>query len=309
MVKITNPLDLGPCPLCGQGRIVKTTGDYVCTNRLYHLHGTCKLSIPLHFYGIDITEGMVRKLISSGKTELMVMTDGRTKEFLGRFVIDKDKGLEVEYDRDYINARCPHCGGRIVKTRSRYECENALAVHPTCGFFIPNYMKKRNITDKEVEDYLRGMGDILDGFIDDREKGKEKKNGSDDGDKKENGRNSGTVMRVFSAFLSENANGTVGLSSDVGTCPLCGGTVFIGDTAFNCSNFKEKNCGFHIWKSYGRHRLSLREIREILNNGGRQIEPYVAYDDKGRKMLYTLIMDSKGEFIPTIWKPIDNKDL
>lgn len=299
MTKILNRSELGDCPLCGHGKIVRTPSDYACTNKLYHLHGSCKLSIPLHYYGVDITERMVKELITNKETEFMTMTDGRTKEFRGKFMIVPGKGLEIDYDKDYINARCPKCGGRMVKTRSRYECENSLSMHPTCSYFISNFMKKRNITVDEVEDYLNGKGDILDGFISD-EKREQKKVKAEEhhygGDNKPfNGRE---TIRMFSAYLAETDKGIVGIKSDVGKCPFCGGTVFIGDSAFNCSNFKEKNCGFHLWKSYERHRLSLIEVKNILNNHGILTNPYIAYDDKGRKMLYTLQIDRNGEFIP-----------
>lgn len=271
MSNLSNTVDLGICPSCGQGHILKTSTDYVCTNRLFPSNGvkTCRLSIPLHLHGVSITDSIIKQLIESRKTDEMELKDCKGNLFPGRFIIIPGRGLEVEYHKDYVFATCPDCGGKLVKTKSRYACENSLSKHPTCHFFIPNFICQRKITESEVEDFCNGNADILDDFID---------------------RRSG---RHFSAFLDKQPNGSVCLNSEVGRCPVCGGSVLVGDKAFNCSNYKQ-GCKFHIWRNYEYHRISLAEARDLLRNG-RLSTPFSAYDEKGLKTQYSLVISPSGD--------------
>lgn len=266
--------EFGICPCCGTGHIVKTDTDYVCTNRLYSHNGvkSCNLSIPFYIHGVAVTDNMVRQLVNDGKTEPMVMTDSKVKPFKGRFIAVPGKGLEVEFNRDYLNAYCPVCGGRIVKTKSRYACENMLSKHPTCDFYLPNYYCGRIITPKEAEDFCNGQGDILDDLYDRKKK------------------------RHYSAYINRHTDGSLTWDSVVGSCPICGGSVLVSGSAFNCSNnAKSKTCTFHVWRDYEHHRLTLTEIRDLLKDG--KTKPFVAYDEKGHKSNCYLMLGQNGEVI------------
>lgn len=234
--------DFGLCPVCGHGHIIKTNRDYVCTNRLKRSSdGGCRFSIPFRSRGVDVTDGMVRQLIQTGKTDKLCMCEQKGFPYYGNFIIVKGKGYDVEYEKRYINAVCPDCGGKIVVTRFGYACENNISVQPTCNFIIPNFICNRFIQEKEAEDFCNGKGDILDGLLSKNNK-------------------------WFSAYLTRSDTGDVTLTSVVGTCPVCGGELLVGPTAFNCSNFK-KGCDFKIWRHYFGRKVSLQTVKELLSNG------------------------------------------
>ena len=260
--------DFGTCPLCGHGHILKTNSDYVCSEKIHSVNGLkhCRLSIPFRYHGVNINDALVHQLVEKHTTDELEISDGKGHKFFGRLSIVPGKGLELEYNKDYLDAVCPDCGGRLVKTKSRCVWESSLKAHSICHFFIPNHMCQRRISENEVIDFLNGNADILDNFID-KESGKK-----------------------FSAYLIRRPTGEVGLCSDVGKCPFCGGTIFVGDKAFNCSNYK-RGCDFHVWKYYEHHRLTLREIRDLLKNK-RLSEPFFIYDERGHKLPYMLTIKS-----------------
>lgn len=242
----------GLCPACGHGHIIKTNRDYVCTNRLKPSDSDrCRFSLPFRSHGVDLTDSMIRQLVTTGRTDDLTLCDQSGFPYQGRFIIEKGTGYAIEFERESINAVCPDCGGEIVKTRFGYECEHSLGVNPTCGFKIPNFICNRFITPQEAEDFCKGQGGILDSFFN--------KAGS-----------------WFSAYLTRAENGDIALSSVVGKCPVCGGNMLVGPAAFNCSNFK-KGCGFKIWRHYYGHKVTLSEARDLLANG-HLTKPFDAYD-------------------------------
>lgn len=234
--------DFGLCPVCGHGHIIKTNRDYVCTNRLKPSDsGSCRFSLPFRSHGVDLTDDIVRQLVKTGRTDKLTLCDQKGFPYQGCFVIEKGKGYVIESERKSINAVCPDCGGKIVMTRFGYACEDSLKVDPTCHFNIPNFICNRFITPQEAEDFCKGTGDILDSFLN--------KNSN-----------------WFSAYLTRLENGDIALSSVVGKCPVCGGNLLVGATAFNCSNFKN-GCDFKIWRHYYGHKVNLKEVRDLLENG------------------------------------------
>lgn len=261
--------ELGLCPVCGQGHIIKTNRDYVCANRLRPSDGySCRFSIPLRSHGVDVTDEMVRELITNGKTHWMEMCNQDGFPYIGRFVADP-KGYVVEAQMQAIDAVCPDCGGKIVRTRSGYACVNSLSRDPTCKFIVPNYLCERFITQEEAVAFLRGEPDVLDGFYNKNTKSS------------------------FSAYLTRGKEGKVELSSHIGVCPQCGGKMLVGVRAFNCSNFKN-GCEFRIWKHYYGHKTTLHEVRELLEHG-EMISPFEGYNAHGNVHNAILRIGSKFE--------------
>lgn len=132
--------DFGLCPVCKQGRIIKTNRDYVCTNRLKPVNSDdgCRFSLPLRSHGVDISDSLVRQLITTGRTDYVSMQDLKGFPYQGYFEIEEGKGYVIRFEKRTINALCPDCGGKIIFTRFGYACENSIVVNPTCSFIIPN---------------------------------------------------------------------------------------------------------------------------------------------------------------------------
>jgi len=248
--------DFGLCPVCKSGRIIKMNRDYVCTNRLKPVdtNSSCRFSLPLRSHGVDISDVMVRQLIQTGRTSYICMHDQKGFPYQGCFEIEEGKGYTIRSEKRSINAICPDCGGNIIITRFGYACENSTVVNPTYNFIVPNFICNRYITSQEAEDYCNKEGDFLDGF--------RNKKGS-----------------WFSAFLFKNATGEVELSSIIGVCPVCGGNMLVGPTAFNCSNYKN-GCDFKIWRHYYGHKVSLQDMKALLSYGHCN-QPFDGYDKHG----------------------------
>lgn len=269
--------DFGLCPVCGHGHIIKTKRDYVCTNRLRPSseHDGCRFSIPFHTHGTEVTDEMIRRLVRTGYTEYMDMCDQNGFPYQGRFIINPGKGYDIEAETRPINAECPVCGGRIIRTRFGYACVNSLPPSPICRFIIPNFICNRYITIEEAEAFCNGNGDILDGFL--NKQGK-----------------------WFSAFLTRDENGTVGLSSIVGKCPVCGGSLLVGPTAFNCSNYKH-GCDFKIWRHYYGHKVNLNDAKELAAHGRLKL-PFDGFDKYGHVHALVLSVGNHNEIQVTSYK-------
>lgn len=267
----------GLCPVCVHGHIIKTNRDYVCTNRLKPSseHGGCRFSIPLHAHGVDITDEMIRQLITTGNTEYMEMCDQKGFPYQGRFVITPGKGYNIETETRPIDAICPNCGGKIIQTRFGYACINHLSTNSLCNFIIPNFICNRYITVEEAEDFCNGNGDILDGFL--NKQGK-----------------------WFSAYLISGEKGSVELSSIIGKCPACGQDFLVGPTAFNCSNFRH-GCDFKIWRHYYGHKVNLHDAKELLAHGKLR-RPFEAFDKLGHVHALTLQVGFHNEIQVTPYK-------
>lgn len=60
----------------------------------------------------------------------------------------------------------------------------------------------------------------------------------------------------------------------LGICPRCGGAVRENQKGYGCSNWKDKDCKFTIWKSYPRSpllksiRITTEDVRILLTGGG-----------------------------------------
>ena len=158
--------NFGLCPVCGEGHIIKTNKDYVCTNKLKPSGNgkSCRFSLPLHLHGVEITDSIIHQLIQNGSTEELTLSDQRSFSYRGHLTIVKDKGYSVETKKITLNAVCPDCGGKIVLTRFGYACENSINVNSTCTFHISNFICNRFISPDEAEAFCNGRGDILDGF-------------------------------------------------------------------------------------------------------------------------------------------------
>ena len=146
------------------------------------------------------------------------------------------------------------CVLRIVTFRFASKYHFSFYNAPTFRFAGLNFICNRYITSKEAEDFCNKEGDFLDGF--------RNKKGS-----------------WFSAFLVRNASGEVELSSIIGICPVCGGNMLVGPTAFNCSNYKS-GCTFKIWRHYYGHKVSLQDMRALLSFGHCN-HPFDGYDKYG----------------------------
>lgn len=155
--------------------------------------------------------------------------------------------------------KCPRCDGDVIKTQKGWACANSLTDNPSCNFFLFSTVGNRHLSDMEAKTLLNEKKILLDGFVT-----KEGKN--------------------FTSILSFNPDGTVNMSSQIGTCPRCGGVLYVGAKAVSCANFKnpQQSCNFTIWRITNGHEFTLDELQMLVNEG---VIPYTVdtYDNQGKK--------------------------
>ena len=102
-----------------------------------------------------------------------------------------------------------------------------------CNFFISSTLCNRVITEQEVENFLAGKKQILDGFC-------------------------SKAGKHFSSLLSTTVEGKVMLNSTICQCPQCGGEIRVGPRAYNCSNYSNEDvkCQFSIWRTIDGHEVT-----------------------------------------------------
>lgn len=172
-----------------------------------------------------------------------------------------------------VIGKCPLCGANVVKTLKGYACENSLQAEPTCNFFLFSTVGNRRFSDNEACEFLENKRILLDGFVT-----KEGKN--------------------FTSVLIFNEDGTVNMTSQIGACPKCRGTLYINSKSVSCGNFKNQTqpCNFTLWRNFGGHELTLNEIDEIVNLGS-TAHPVKLYDMKGNCTQQKVGLNSEKEVV------------
>lgn len=172
-----------------------------------------------------------------------------------------------------IIGQCPLCGGNVVKTLKGYACENSLGEQPGCGFFLFSTVGNRRLSDTEASQFLFDKKILLDGFA-----SKEGKN--------------------FTSLLLFNTDGTVNMTSQIGICPKCHGTLYVGPRSVSCGNFRhpERPCNFSIWRNNGGHELSLTELQELISIGATTV-PVDTYDTQGNRYQHRFGLNENMEVV------------
>lgn len=172
-----------------------------------------------------------------------------------------------------IIGHCPQCGGNVVKTLKGYACENSLGEQPSCGFFLFSTVGNRRLSDYEASQFLADKKILLDGFA--TKEGK-----------------------CFTSILTFNMDGSVNMTSQMGTCPKCGGTLYVGSRSVSCSNFKhpENPCHFTIWRNTAGHEFTLHELETLISAGATEM-PVDTFDNQGNRQQHRFGFNDNKEVI------------
>ena len=240
---------IGKCPICGKGEMVEGSLGYMC-NFLKDAEDKCSFNIYHTYFGKVITEEIAKELNTSGRTP--VFHDLQKKDgtlFSAALVIDQDKSKVVpEFSNQILNIKCPNCNSEIEELLSGYAC---VKFHKTddknnklCNFFVPKQIAGREIPIQAVECLCEEkITPFMNGFKD--REGKE-----------------------FETRLYLNPDMKISFSNNVCKCPQCGGDIYAGKKAYNCSNWQDEKirCSFTVWKEmYGR-RITPEEVSILCEN-------------------------------------------
>ena len=219
--------DLGVCPKCGKGHIIEHPFGWSCNNSEKQADGTWKgcdfVIFKNNNYVGEMTEDMVLHLLTKGETSEMEMHNKAGRPFHAKFIL-KDGKVALGFNEHFLEGRCPVCGGRIKKTSKGYACEHFFEEGDShCNFYVGNFICNRMITEQEVENFVAGRKQVLDGFV-------------------------SKAGKPFSSLLSLKEDGSVFLNSTICKCPVCGGEIRVSPKAYNCSNFSNEDvkCQFFM---------------------------------------------------------------
>ena len=158
-----------------------------------------------------------------------------------------------------IDAICPLCGGKIVKSPKAYYCDNG---HKGCKFVIFATICGKTLKDNDIKDICKkGTTKLIKGFTSINQKD-------------ENGK-----PRKFDACLVYSKEerklkfGHPGGAKQPKerkqtdyTCPICGKPIMEFETGYGCSGFKD-GCKFSFFKSFFNVQLSPADINNLLSKG------------------------------------------
>lgn len=257
---------IGKCPVCGTGQVIEYPKRYACDNAVgktkcpFFMHKEIKKTV--------ITPEIAESVIRDGRTEQLTFTNAEGMPFKARLVVD-GTGVKLTFDNEFINGKCPICGGRVQVTKNGYNCENRMT-KTQCPFHINKKLGNRDITKEEVEKFLNGEVTILDHFM--------------------------SNMGVeYSAYLETTSTGYVRTNSYVSKCPECGGDILVGPKFFNCSNYKTEGCQFRIPRKVFGHDITIKEAKSLCEEGmteeveiplknGTTVNKRLTFDSRGRLM-------------------------
>ena len=196
---------IGICPICGQGHITEHPFGWACDNSKKNDDGT--------WYNCKFV--VFRQYHGANITEEDVKTLLATGE-TGELQMCNKEGCENFFKKDDGH----------------------------CNFFISSTLCNRVITEQEVENFLAGKKQILDGFC-------------------------SKAGKHFSSLLSTTVEGKVMLNSTICQCPQCGGEIRVGPRAYNCSNYSNEDvkCQFSIWRTIDGHEVTPEEVKQLCDKG------------------------------------------
>lgn len=259
---------IGECPVCHKGQMTQGTAGWTC-DYFQSLQDKCTFTIFLSYDGYVLHEEDAVQLITVGETDYKPFVTLSGKEFTARLKRVGDK-IKVVGDNAVLGLPCPVCGRKVKELQNGYACEGFFKEDVEhCNLYIPKTICERSITKDEAEDLLENIStEVLDGFI-------------------ANG-------KQFSSCLKIGPDGTVTLDGEICRCPKCGGKVFAGIKAFNCSNYRNPavRCDFVVWRVMSGHRMTVDEIRTLCTQGATPVLEFrtregvsyarrLAIDDKG----------------------------
>ena len=259
---------IGICPVCGTGHVIEKEQAYACDNR------SCGFFIHKEIKRRPITAETARKLITEGRSDVMGFTNASNNPFYAR-IIRNGKTLSVEFENEFLNGKCPLCGGRVQITERGYNCENRVkrtGNEKKCSFHMNKWLCNRELSREEVERFLDGEKEILDNFI-------------------------STAGNEFSGYLELSEAGYVRTNSVASVCPKCGNPILVGPKGFNCSKYKTEGCRMKIPRRIAGHNLTLEDVRQLCEREDHTTDPVDIRQANGEVLKRRLTFDENYETI------------
>ena len=238
---------IGLCPVCKKGHMVEGSLGYSC-NYFKSMDDKCKFNIYHTYFGKVITEEIALQLLEKGETD--VFNDLQKKDgtvFSAKLAII-DGMVKPVFSNKILEHHCPACGGNVEELLTGYACENYNkhddSGYRKCNLFIPKVIASREIPPQAAEILLQGKETpFMTGF--------RAKSGDE-----------------FTSRLVLQKDLSVSFSNNICKCPKCGGNIYVGKKAYNCSNYRNENikCDFVIWREMLGRQITIEEAVELIEN-------------------------------------------
>lgn len=258
------------CPLCG-GKLMESKKNYLCSNYKHDDENSCHFYIPKEICGVPLLDADVQALLQSGKTRILKGFVGKNKKKFDAALEIKDGKIKFKFpEAKTTGLSCPECGTELLETQYGYVCpkhkkddESSCrflgVAHEICGKKIDINLVKKLLTDRKTA--------LLSGFK--SKKGKDFK---------------AALILTDGKVELEFDQGTAPVSSSY-HCPCCGMGMTENEMFIKCS------CGFTLWKTMAKKRLSDTEIREIITNGSTSGPVFGFKSKKGKSFSSRLYVD------------------
>ncbi len=212
--------------------------------------------------GEFFVESLDRMHISMDKYKTSELGQALKKVFHGKMTVEEsislaEKQIQTIFDDQSINiglfgeeiGLCPLCGGKVIRRRTFYGCENfketgcKLSINTyICGKAVTLPIVKELITKKETA--------LLNGFI-----------------SKKSGKTFSAVLKLDETgkVLFDFSDRTERSASSIPQCPRCGKKILKGKTAYGCAGYTE-GCNFRLPFIKDGRTLNDWEAMEIIKN-------------------------------------------
>ena len=253
------------CPLCG-GKLMESNKNFLCSNYRHDDENSCHFCVPKEVCGVTLLDADIQSLMQTGKTRLIKGFVSKSKKTFDAMLKLTDGEVKFAFpEPEKSGLACPECGSELMNTQYGYVCPNHKKDDPnSCRFSgIAHVIAGKKIDESLVKRLLS-----------------DKKTSQLSGFKSKNGKS-------FSACLVLT-DGNVKFEFDQGAaptvssfhCPCCGMALMENNLNFKC------NCGFSLWKTIAKKKLSETEIREILTNGSTSGPVYGFKSSKGKQKAF-----------------------
>jgi DNA topoisomerase-3 len=182
---------LGACPKCG-ARVFESGMNYVC-EKAVGAAKSCTFRTGKIILQQPIEPGQIRKLLETGKTDLLDKFISRKGRPFKAYLVVKEGNVGFEFEArkarpgrpaarkpgepaepkpklDFTGQEpagaCPKCGGRIFEGPEHYVCEKSQADTKPCRFRVGKVIAQRPFTREELARLLKdGKTGLLENFI------------------------------------------------------------------------------------------------------------------------------------------------
>lgn len=205
------------------------------------------------------------KLVEKGKLTKDSLISG-VRAFI-KDCVEKIKGAYKEGDRissgNTIDAKCPLCGGSIIKSPKVYFCDNNT---DGCKFVVFANVLGKVLKDSDVKDICsKGMTKLIKGFANPNKKDTNGKPIKFD------------ATLVYNKEIQKlqfgSANGSTGPKERKETnfkCPKCSKPIVEFETGYGCSGYKD-GCKFSFFKNFFNRKLTEKDVTDLLEKGSTDI--------------------------------------